>query len=155
VGEVKIITDDMNETVVETGTGKTSYTFSLKAGTYKVDATFHDAVDEPRLTLTGVKVPAGGKVDRVFSFPMAQVKFIPVKTGTGSIVTGYMMRLKAKGAEEWIKKTVKPGDEVFISPGNYEGELFKGKGKGEKKIGIPSIQINEGAKAQKRIDVSI
>lgn len=155
VAEIKIMkASDMS--VLETADGKSAYSFSLSAGTYSVDAIFHEAVDEPRLTLTNVEIPAGGKVERTFNFPMAKVKFIPVKSGTNQVVKGYKLRLKSMGGEDYFTKTITTSkDFVLISPGNYEGELFKGSKKKQKVIGIPSIQINEGSKAQKRIDVSI
>jgi hypothetical protein len=155
VGDVRI-KNTATDSDVEKAGGKSTYVFTLNKGTYKIDAIFHDAIDEPRLTLQDVEIPAGGKVERTFNFPMAQVKFIPVKSGTNSIVSGYKLRLKSLGAEEWFSKSVNTGKEFYyISPGNYEGQLFKGAKKHEKTIDIPSIQINEGSKAQKRIDVSM
>ena len=155
VGEVRVIRNDADQTVVEKGAGKSTYVFSVSPGTYNIDAVYREAINEPRLTLTNVKVPAGAKVDRTFNFPMAQVKFVPVKSGTNQVVKGYKMRLKAKGGEDWFQQTFTPGkDHVKISPGNYEGELFKGKKK-QKIIPIPGIQVNEGSKATKRIDVNL
>jgi len=141
--------------VVEKGDGKSSYTFTLSQGVYDVDAVFHEAIDEPKLTLLKVEI-AGNTVERTFNFPMALVKFIPVKTGTNSVVSGYKLRLKAMGGEDFYPTSFTPNaDYVLISPGNYQGELFKGSKKKEKVIDIPAIQINEGSKATKRIDVSI
>lgn len=155
IGDVKVM-DAKTQGEIDKGSGKSIYTFSLNKGVYNIDAIFHDAIDEPKLSLQDVEVPAGGKVERTFNFPMAQVKFIPVKSGTNSIVSGYKLRLKSMGAEDWFQKSVNTGKEFYyISPGNYEGQLFKGAKKHEKTIDIPSIQINEGSKAQKRIDVSI
>jgi|GEM_PF-6409479 len=154
-GEVSV-KDSATGAEVEKGNGKSTYTFSLNKGTYRIDAIFHEAIDEPKLTLQDVEIPAGGKVERTFNFPMAQVKFIPVKSGTDSVVSGYKLRLKTQGAENWFPKSVITGkDFYYISPGNYQGQLFKGAGKHEKTIDIPNIQINEGAKAQKRIDVNL
>jgi hypothetical protein len=141
--------------VVEKGDGKSTYIITLPQGIYDVDAIFHGAIDEPKLTLQKVEI-AGNTVERTFNFPMALVKFIPVKTGTNSAVSGYKLRLKAMGGEDFYPKSFTPNaDYVLISPGNYQGELFKGSKKKEKVIDIPAIQINEGSKATKRIDVSI
>lgn len=153
-GEVRVISEASNS-VIAKGKDKSTFVFSVPAGAYQIDAIFPDAVNEPKLTLNHVQVPPGGKVERVFNFPMARVKFIPMKAGTNKIVRGFKLRLKAKGGEQWYPKVVKPMDFIYISPGNYEGQLFRGKGKRVKTIDIPSIQVNEGAKAQKRIDVNI
>jgi hypothetical protein len=145
-----------DNSVVDSGQNKTSYVFTLSAGTYNIDAVFHQAVDEPKLTLSNIEIAAGSQTERTFNFPMAKVKFIPVKAGTNSVVKGYKLRLKAMGGEDFYQQSINPGvDYVLISPGNYEGQLFKGSKKKEKVIDIPSIQINEGSKATKRIDVSI
>lgn len=145
-----------DNSVVDSGQNKSTYVFTLSAGTYNIDAVFHQAVDEPKLTLSNIEIAPGSKTERTFNFPMAKVKFIPVKAGTNSVVKGYKLRLKAMGGEDFYQQSINPGvDYVLISPGNYEGQLFKGSKKKEKVIDIPSIQINEGAKATKRIDVSI
>jgi hypothetical protein len=150
-----IVKKASDQSVVEKGDGKSSYAFTLSQGIYDVDAIFHEAIDEPTLTLQKVEI-AGNSVERTFNFPMAKVKFVPVKTGTNSVVSGYKLRLKAMGGEDFYPKSFTPNaDYVLISPGNYQGELFKGSKKKEKVIDIPAIQINEGAKATKRIDVSI
>jgi len=145
-----------DSSVVDSGQNKSTYVFTLSAGTYIIDAVFHQAVDEPKLTLSNIEIAPGSQTERTFNFPMAKVKFIPVKAGTNSVVKGYKLRLKAMGGEDFYKQSINPGvDYVLISPGNYEGQLFKGSSKKEKVIDIPSIQINEGSKATKRIDVSI
>ncbi|MFH1435400.1 MAG: hypothetical protein ABIJ56_06755 [Pseudomonadota bacterium] len=155
-GEVRVFKNDADQTVVEKGAGKSTYVFSLSPGSYNIDAVYREAINEPKLSLTSVQVPAGGKVERTFNFPMAQVKFVPVKSGTNQVVKGYKLRLKAKGGEDWYQQTFTPGNDfVNISPGNYEGELFKGSKKKEKIIPIPGIQVNEGSKATKRIDVNL
>jgi hypothetical protein len=145
-----------DNSAVDSGQNKSTYVFTLSAGTYNIDAVFHQAVDEPKLTLSNIEIAPGSKTERTFNFPMAKVKFIPVKAGTNSVVKGYKLRLKAMGGEDFYQQAINPGvDYVLISPGNYEGQLFKGSKKKEKVIDIPSIQINEGSKATKRIDVSI
>ena len=133
------------------GTEKTEYSFSLKSGVYKVHLKFHKAVNDPKLTLQNLAIDPGETVERVVNFPMAQVKFVPV-TGSGKgKVGGWKLRIKLKGATDWANNNVKLNDYVYMSPGLYEGQLYKGK---SKTIDISSIQINEGAKSQVPIYVT-
>ncbi len=139
---------------VDGGTGKTSYSFSLTAGTYQLQLSFDGAVDKPKLTLNGVALAAGETVERVVNFPMAEVKFVPVQAGTSKKLGGWKLRIKLKGATDWANENVKLDDYVYVSPGLYEGQLFKGSSKKESTIDISSIQVNEGAKSTVPINVS-
>lgn len=148
-----VVEDNTDLSKAGSGTDKTEYSFSLKAGVYKVHLKFHKAVNDPKLTLQNLAIDPGETVERVVNFPMAQVKFVPV-TGSGKgKVGGWKLRIKLKGATDWGNTNVKLNDYVYISPGLYEGQLYKGKG-GGKTIDISSIQINEGAKSQVPIYVS-
>jgi hypothetical protein len=148
-----VIEDNTDLSKAGSGTDKTEYSFSLKAGVYKVHLRFHKAVNDPKLTLQNLAIDPGETVERVVNFPMAQVKFVPVKGSGKGKVGGWKLRIKLKGATDWGNNNVKLNEYVYISPGLYEGQLYKGK-KGNKTIDISSIQINEGAKSQVPIYVT-
>jgi hypothetical protein len=139
---------------VHAGKDNTQYSFSLNAGVYRVELKFHKAVNDPKLTLQNIVVDPGGTVERVVNFPMAQVKFVPVSGSGKGKVGGWKLRIKLKGATDWANNNVKLNDYVFMSPGLYEGQLYKGSKKKERTIDISSIQINEGAKSQVPIYVT-
>ena len=139
---------------IDGGTEKNSYSFSLTSGTYMIDLKFHGAVDKPKLTLNGVELAAGETVERVVNFPMAEVKFVPVTAGTAKKLGGWKLRIKLKGATDWATENVKLDEYVYVSPGLYEGQLYKGTTKKQSTIDISSIQVNEGAKSTVPINVS-
>ena len=145
-------TEDLGK--VDGSKDKTKHSFAILPGTYRLELFFHQAVDDPRLTLQGVTIGPGETVERVVNFPMAQVKFVPVgSTGKGKIA-GWKLRIKLKGADNWANDNVKLNEYVFMSPGLYEGQLYKGGKNKEITIDITSIQINEGAKSQVPIYVT-
>jgi hypothetical protein len=136
---------------VDSGKGKTSHSFTLNPGTYTVQLYYDGAVDKPNLTLQQVEIPPGATVEREVEFPMAKVTFIPV-TPKGKKVGGWKLRLKLKGADNWTAENVNVHSPVHISPGLYEGQLYRGK-KG-KTIDIPKIQVNVDAITQQPIIVT-
>ncbi len=142
--------DDL--TKVDSGKGKSKYSFSLNPGAYTIQLYFSGAADKPRLTLQQLEIPPGETVDRTVVFPMAKVTFIPVSP-TGKKVGGWKFRIKLMGAEEWATEDVKLNAPVYISPGLYEGQLYKGKG-GSVTIDVSKIQINEDAITQQPITVT-
>ncbi|MBW2263795.1 MAG: hypothetical protein JRG91_17675 [Deltaproteobacteria bacterium] len=148
-----VVEDNTDLSKAGSGTDKSEYSFSLKAGVYKVHLRFHKAVNDPKLTLKNLAIDPGETVERVVNFPMAQVKFVPVKGSGKGKVGGWKLRIKLKGATDWDNNNVKLNEFVYMSPGLYEGQLYKGK-KGNKTIDISSIQINEGAKSQVPIYVT-
>lgn len=137
---------------VEDASENTSHSFTLNPGNYTIQLYFDGAVDKPRLTLQSVEIPPGETVERDVVFPMAKVTFVPVSP-SGKKQGGWKLRLKLMGADNWSAENVKINTQVHISPGLYEGQLYKGKG-GKKTIDIPKIQINADAITQQPITVT-
>jgi hypothetical protein len=148
------ILDNVDLSKKAAGKDSTKHSFSINPGEYRIELWFHEAVNIPKLTLQNITVGPGETVERVVNFPMAQVKFVPVKSGGGGKVAGWKLRIRLKGADDWANTNVKLNEYVYMSPGMYEGQLYKGNTKKEVTIDISTIQINEGAKSQVPIYVS-
>lgn len=126
----------------QVATGKAGTPISVPDGTYDVDVTCTEMVDQPVQNLRGVKV-AGAPVTRDVSF-VAGWTTLNITKG-GKALRGTKVTLRNASGEE-LPGLVKSGEQFRASPGNYEAEVVWGSGRSKSTDTIKGIQVYDGAK---------
>jgi hypothetical protein len=126
----------------QVASGKAGTPIPVPDGTYDVDVTCTEMLDQPVQNLRGVKV-AGEPVKRDVSF-VAGWTTLNITKG-GKALRGTKVTLRKVGGEA-LPLQAKSGEQFRSSPGNYEAEVTFGSGRGKSTDSISGIQVYDGAK---------
>ncbi|MCP4680306.1 MAG: hypothetical protein GY854_33415 [Deltaproteobacteria bacterium] len=107
----------------------------LDPGMYDFVFTSPEITGNPELTLRDVEIPSGRRIKRDVKFPVGKITLV-----TGARCAKKPIRIKQKGATDWIKGKFYTCVEMTLQAGEYEAEV------GGKKRGTPisGIQVYDG-----------
>ncbi len=107
----------------------------LTPGMYDFIFTSPEITGSPELTLRDVEIPAGRRIKRDVKFPVGKITLV-----TGARCAKKSIKIKQKGATDWIKGKFYTCVQMTLQAGEYEAEV------GGKKRGTPisGIQVYDG-----------
>lgn len=112
---------------------KTGKDCSLPPGEYDIVFTTKAVAGNATKTLQGVKIPQGIRIRREVKFPTGQITLV-----TGGRCAKKAIKIKEKGATEWMPGKYTTCKPINLMAGEYEAEVVAGK------IPISGIQVYDG-----------
>jgi len=126
--------------------GSSGGAFDLPPGTYDVEVTLTEAIDDPVKTKRGLRVEAGLENSVTVNFDASRVTLV-CRRGDGAVEG--KVRIRRPGAGAWLPD-VRCGEAFIVSGGSYEAEVTPATGP---VVAVDRLQIMSGA--TQRIPVAI
>lgn len=129
-GKYKIVTADANATVVKDNVA-TGEEIRLSPGTYDMIFTSDMVAGDLPLTLRGVEIPSGRRIKRDVKYKVGKITLV-----TGARCAKSAIKIKQKGATDWLPGKYFTCREIILPAGEYEA--IRGK------TPISGIQVYDG-----------
>jgi hypothetical protein len=111
----------------------------LDPGTYDVVVDTDAVSGRSELTLRDVEIPSGRRIRREVKYKVGEIKLV-----TGRRCVKKPVRLKPKGATDWMDEKFKTCVSIILRAGEYEGEM----GAGRRGTPISGIKVYDGGKRE-------
>ncbi|MFO8073968.1 MAG: hypothetical protein R6V85_19065 [Polyangia bacterium] len=137
-GTLTIKTAEANPVVVEENV-PAGAEIRLDPGTYDVVVDTDAVSGNSQLTLRDLEIPSGRRIRREVKYKVGEIKLV-----TGRRCVKKPIRLKPKGATEWMDEKFKTCVPIILRAGEYEGEM----GAGRHGTPISGIKVYDGGKRE-------